>query len=55
LLESLGYKSRTGNFKKAIGHLLDTKLIERTIPNKPTSRLQKYRITESGKQILERD
>jgi len=28
-------------------------LIEMTIPDKPTSRLQKYRLTEKGRKLLE--
>ncbi len=35
--------------------LLDTGLIEMTTPNKPTSSKQKYRLTETGKQILNQD
>ena len=48
----LGHKSVSGRLKKAIRLLMDDKLIEYTIPEKPNSRLQKYRLTESGKTRL---
>jgi len=41
----LGYKSITGNLKKAIDNLLKQGLIEYTIPNKPTSKNQKYKLS----------
>ena len=35
-----------------IRSLVDGELIEYTIPEKPNSRLQKYRLTENGKSRL---
>ena len=52
LLSILGYKTRTGNFKKAISSLLDRKLLERTIADKPRSKNQKYRLTAKGKAAI---
>ncbi len=52
LLEALGYKSRTGNFKAALTRLLTNGFMERTISDKPRSRLQRYRITEKGRALL---
>ncbi len=52
LLDVAGYKSRTGNFKKGLQRLLDNRLLSLTIPNKPNSRLQKYRLTASGRRVL---
>jgi len=44
LVAVLGLESKTGAFKRAIKDLLEHKKIEYTIPDKPSSRLQKYRI-----------
>ena len=40
----LGQKKVSGQFNKVVRVLLDAGMIEHTIPGKPTSRLQKYRI-----------
>jgi len=53
LLQAAGYTSRTGNFKRGLEKLIRLQLIERTIPDKPTSRLQKYRLTEKGRAWLQ--
>ena len=53
LMEIAGYGSRTGNFKKGLQRLLDYKLLELTISDKPNSRLQKYRLTAKGRAIVE--
>ena len=52
LTEILGLRSKTGAFKRTIKDLLDKKFIEYTIPDKPKSRLQKYRLTDAGKHLL---
>ena len=53
LIEILDLKSKTGAFKRTIKELLDREFIEYTIPDKPNSRLQKYRLTDAGKRLLE--
>ena len=53
LLDLLGYESRTGNFKKALSHLLKLGLVEQVLPNTPRSKKQQYRTTAKGKQVLD--
>ncbi|TLU81693.1 MAG: hypothetical protein FDX21_11530 [Chlorobium sp.] len=43
-----GYSSRSGNFKRSLEKLIDKGLIEMTIPDKPRSKKQSYRLTEKG-------
>lgn len=52
LLSALGYSQPTGNYKAAMAKLLQAKLIELTLPDKPNSRMQQYRLTEQGKAFL---
>ena len=53
LLHALGYTQPTGNYKAAMSKLLHARLIEPTIPDKPNSRLQQYRLTALGRQWLQ--
>jgi predicted HTH transcriptional regulator len=54
LSAQLGQKNISGQLNKVIRQLLADELIEYTVPDKPNSRLQKYRITENGKRWLQR-
>jgi ATP-dependent DNA helicase RecG len=51
-LSELGLKSKTGYLKRDIKGLMEENLIEYTIPDKPQSRLQKYRLTDEGRRFL---
>jgi predicted HTH transcriptional regulator len=50
----LGLKHRPNFRENYLRPALERDLIEPTIPDKPTSRLQKYRLTEKGRDLLER-
>ncbi len=52
LLVVAGYRNRTGNFKRGLQRLVADDLLELTIPGKPKSRLQKYRVTAKGREVL---
>ena len=52
LWERLGLKHRPTFRENYLRPALEQSLIEPTIPEKPTSRLQKYRLTAKGQALL---
>ena len=52
LSQALGHRSVSGELHKQIRRLLDLGLIAMTIPEKPQSRLQRYRLTPQGQALL---
>ncbi len=52
LQSALGLKDRKSFRERYLGPALEDGLIEMTRPAKPRSRLQKYRLTEKGRQLL---
>ena len=44
----LGQKQASGQLHEVVSRLVADRLIEYTVPDKPRSRLQKYRLTETG-------
>jgi ATP-dependent DNA helicase RecG len=52
LAQLLGHKTVSGELHKQIKRLLALGLIEMTLPEKPNSRLQKYRLTVAGRMIV---
>jgi len=54
IMSALGITNQTRAFQRHVEPLIDAGLVERTIPDKPTSRLQRYRITDAGRTCLNR-
>ena len=54
LLQATGFSKRSGGIQRQLKSLLEMNLLELTIPDKPTSPLQKYRLTEKGKLLLDK-
>ena len=49
LQAAAGYTGRTGSFEQRLGRVLDEGLLEMTVPDKPRSPVQKYRLTDKGR------
>ena len=54
LMAAAGHVSRTGQFRRWLHRLLRDGLLEMTVPDKPRSPIQKYRLTEEGRVALRR-
>ncbi|MDN7024128.1 ATP-dependent DNA helicase [Methanoculleus sp. FWC-SCC1] len=52
LSRGLGQKEISGQQSKVVRQLLADRVIEYTVPEKPSSRHQKYRLTEKGRAAL---
>jgi len=52
IANALGRSKTYRHLDETVRHLLADDLIRYTIPNKPNSRLQKYRLTEKGERAL---
>jgi predicted transcriptional regulator len=55
VVAALRLRSKTGSLKRSFGDLLAEQLIEYTIPEKTNSRLQKYRLTQKGRDLVAKE
>jgi ATP-dependent DNA helicase RecG len=51
ITEKLGHKVVSGELNKQVKNLIKAGLIEYTIPKKPSSPRQKYRLTSKGQKV----
>ena len=54
IFAALGMSGDSRSFKRHLEPLLSEGLIEMTVPDNPKSKLQKYRLSESGRAVLAR-
>ena len=54
IVRGLGQKAVSGQLNKVIRALLSDGVVEYTIPEKPNSRLQQYRLTDKGEALRDR-
>ena len=52
LRAAASYSTRTRSFEQRLERLLQEELLEMTVPDKPRSPLQKYRLTDKGRAAL---
>lgn len=52
IARELDHKGVSGELNKQIKRMLNQGFVEMTIPDKPNSRLQQYRLTDQGQQSL---
>jgi len=53
LLEAVGLKPLSQNYTRHVVPLIDAGLLAMTVPDKPRSKAQRYRITDAGREFLE--
>ncbi len=54
IASAMGHKQLSGNLRKSLKRLRTSGFLEYTVPEKPTSQLQKYRLTAKGKQLVKK-
>ena len=52
LWAAAAYSTRTRSFEQRLKRLLADELLEMTVPDKPRSPLQKYRLTDKGRAVV---